>query len=863
MSSWTWLVIGTSVAYLAVLFAVAFYADRRAEAGRSVISSGTMYALSLAVYCTSWTYYGSVGRASTSGMEFLAIYLGPTLALPLGWVALRKIIRVSHRQRITSLADFISARYGKSTSLGAVVTVIAVLGVVPYIALQLKAVAGTFQILWHGAAADFSHLPVYQDTALYAALLLAGFTILFGTRHLDATERHEGMVAAIAFDSVVKLVAFLAGGFFIVFGIFGGFSDLFRQAADAHLGALFTLGSGDGYGAWIWLVVLSMFAIVLLPRQWQIGVVENVDERHLTRAMWQFPLYLLAINVFVLPVAAAGLLRFDGTVNADTYVLALPLAAGQRALALLVFIGGLSAATGMIIVECVALSTMVSNSLVMPALLRLNRRLLPRTDVTALVLGIRRATIVAVLLLGYAYFRVAGEGTALVSIGLVSFAAVAQFAPALLGGLFWKGGTRTGALVGLVGGFTVWAYTLLLPTFADVGWLRASVLSEGPAGIRLLAPQHLFGLTGMDPTSHGMFWSMLVNVGGYLAVSLAGRRTSSERAQAVLFVDALADPVRPLLRRELAPVADLRELLERFVGKQQTDETLRRYGGSANGLADAELMHQAETVLTGSIGAASARLVLGSIAGEERLRVDEVMEMIDQASHVAALEERHRLARELHDSVSQALFSMTLHTRAVELAVQRDGVDPNGRVARGLAELRSLTQGALAEMRASLFQLRPEVLHQVGLVTALRQRTEAVAAREGIAVEVHAPVERLALEGGTEEELFRLVQEAVHNSVKHAGASRIDIVLRADGAALLVEITDNGTGFDPEVPRPGAIGLTTMRERAQRLGGELTIDSAPDRSTTVRVLVPQALNGRPGAVSGDVEPRSAEGPRSA
>ena len=849
MSSWTWLVIGTSVVYLAVLFAVAFHADRRAEAGRSMISSGTVYALSLAVYCTSWTYYGSVGRASTSGVQFLAIYLGPTLALPLGWAALRKIIRISHRQRITSLADFLSARYGKSTALGAVVTIIAVVGVVPYIALQLKAVAGTFRILRYGAAKDFSHVPVYQDTALYAALLLAGFTILFGTRHLDATERHEGMVAAIALDSVVKLVAFLAGGFFIVFGIFGGFSDLFSRAADAHLGALFTLSDGGGYGAWIWLVVLSMFAIVLLPRQWQIAVVENVDERHLKRAMWQFPLYLLAINVFVLPIAAAGLLRFGGGVNADTYVLALPMAAGEQWLALLVFIGGLSAATGMIIVECVALSTMVSNSLVMPALLRWNR--LPRTDVTALVLGIRRATIVAVLLIGYAYFRVAGQGTALVSIGLVSFAAVAQFAPALLGGLFWKGGTRTGALVGLAGGFTVWAYTLLLPTFADVGWLRSSVLSDGPAGIRVLAPQHLFGQTGMDPTSHGMFWSMLVNIGGYVAVSLAGRPSSAEQAQAVLFVDALADPVRPPLRREPALVTDLREMLERFVGKEQSDETLLRYGGSANGLADPELMLQAETVLTGSIGAASARLVLGSIAGEEQLRVDEVMEMIDQASHVAALEERHRLARELHDSVSQALFSMTLYTRAVELAVQRDGVDPDGRVARGLAELRTLTQGALAEMRASIFQLRPEALHQVGLVTALRQRTEAVAAREGIAVQVYAPAERLPLEDETEEELFRLVQEAVHNSVKHAGASRIDIILSADEASLLIEIVDDGTGFDPEVPRSGTIGLTTMRERAERLGGELTIDSAPGRSTTVRVLVPDALTGRPDAVDAD------------
>ncbi len=848
----TWIVIAGSVAYLAVLFAVALHADRRADAGRSLIGNGTVYALSLAVYCTSWTYYGSVGRASTTGVEFLAIYLGPSLVLPLGWSVLRKIIRISRRNRITSLADFISARYGKSTSLGALVTVIAVFGVVPYIALQLKAVSDTFEIIRRHPAitatsADLSKVPILQDTALYAALFLAGFTILFGTRHLDATERHEGMVAAIAFDSIVKLVAFLAVGFFITFGLYGGFSDLFTRAADAHLRTLFVLGGNDGYGGWIWLIILSMLAVVLLPRQWQIAVVENVDERHLNRAIWLFPLYLLVINIFVLPIAAAGLLRFGGTVNADTYVLALPMAGGQQALAMLVFVGGLSAATGMVIVETVALSTMVSNSLVMPLLLRANRQLVQRADVTSLVLGIRRATIVFVLLLGYAYFRLAGEGTALVSIGLVSFAAVAQFAPAIVGGLFWKGGTRNGVLVGLLGGFAAWAYTLLFPTFADAGWLPASVLRDGPFGIRALAPQHLFGLSGMDPTSHGMFWSMLVNVGAYVAVSLAGRPSAAERAQAVLFVEALTDPERPRRWRRPASIGELHNLLERFVGPVRAEETVRAYRATPPAdaaTASSELVQQVETVLAGSVGSASARLVVAAVAGEEELRMDEVMEMIDHASQVAALEERHRLARELHDSVSQALFSMTLHTRAVELAVERDGGDPEGRVARGLAELRHLTQGALAEMRASIFQLRPAALHEVGLVAALKERAEAVVTREGIQVAVHAPAARLPLDARAEEELFRLVQEAMQNSVRHAGASRIDIrLVEHAGAAgtLLIEVVDDGTGFDPDVARPGHLGLQGMRERTERVGGQLTIDSAPGKPTTVRAVVPGVL----------------------
>jgi Na+/proline symporter len=850
---WTWIVVAVSIGYLGVLFAVAFYGDRRADAGRSLINSGVIYALSLAVYATSWTYYGSVGRAATSGVQFLTIYLGPTLMFALGWVVLRRIIRISRRNRITSLADFVSARYGKSTSLGGLVTVIAVVGIVPYIALQLKAVSNTFEIIRRHpeitSTSHLGHVPVLQDTALYVALLLAGFTVLFGTRHLDATERHEGMVAAIAFESVVKLLAFLAAGVFVTFGLFHGFGDVFSRAARANLDVLFAARGPGGYGGWVWLIVLSMLAIVLLPRQWQICVVENVDERHLKPAMWLFPLYLLVINIFVLPIAAAGLLRFGGAVDADTYVLALPMAVGQRMLALFVFVGGLSAAAAMIIVETVALSTMVSNSLVMPTLLRAAPRLLQRYDVRRLVLRVRRLTIVLVMLLGFAYFRLAGEGTALVSIGLVSFAAVAQFAPALLGGLFWKAGTRNGALVGIIAGFTVWTYTLLLPTFTDSGWLPTSFLHDGPFGLAPLRPQQLFGLSGMDAVSHGMFWSMFVNIGGYVGVSLLGRPRPAEQGQAALFFESVKESTRVRLWRGRVPVADLQALLQRFLGPSGV-EALHAYASrrdldtSPTATADPELVQQVETMLAGSVGTASARFVVASMAGEAQLSVEEVVEMIDEASHVAALEERHRLARELHDSVSQALFSMTLHTRAVELAVQRTGGDLDGRVARGLAHLRSLTQGALAEMRASIFQLRPDALDQEGLASAIRKRAETIATQEGLEVRVRAPQTRLPLAGRAEEELFRVVQEAMTNCVKHAQPSRIEILLREDPAlegTLIIEVADDGVGFDPNAAHTGHLGIKGMRERTERLGGELFIDSSPGGSTTVRAVLPSIL----------------------
>src|SRR5215470_14132561 len=496
------IIVLSSFAYVGLLFAVAYYGDKRADEGRSIIANPYIYALSLAVYCTSWTFYGSVGRAATSGIGFLPIYLGPTLMAALWWYVMLKIIRISKQNRITSIADFVASRYGKSQTLGGMVTIIAVVGVVPYIALQLKAISNTFSIIlrYPQTVAPEQHgAPLFLgDSTFYIAMLLAAFTILFGTRHLDATERHEGLVAAVAFESLVKLLAFIAVGLFVTFWMYRGFGDIFSRAEIApETSGLLTFGTeGGGYATWASLTFLSMASVLFLPRQFQVAVVENVDERHLAKAIWLFPLYLLAINVFVLPIAFGGLLRFpDGSVDADTFVLTLPMAEKHEFLALLVFIGGLSAATGMIIVETTALSTMVCNDLVMPVLLRLRGlRLNERPDLTGLLLGIRRGAIVLILILGYLYFRLAGEAYALVSIGLISFAAVAQFAPAILGGIFWKGGTRAGALSGLLAGFGVWLYTLLLPALARSGWMPDGFLQQGPFGIELLKPLRLFGL---------------------------------------------------------------------------------------------------------------------------------------------------------------------------------------------------------------------------------------------------------------------------------------------------------------------------------------------------------------------------------
>ncbi|MCK9388342.1 MAG: sensor histidine kinase [Sulfuritalea sp.] len=644
-----WVIVLASFSYLGILFAIAWYADRRADAGRSLIANPVVYALSLGVYCTTWTFYGSVGRAAASGIGFLPIYLGPTLLFALAGFVLYKMIRVAKTNRITSIADFVASRYGKSQLLGGLVTIIAVVGVIPYIALQLKAVSNSFAILASYPdiimPAKAGAVPVFQDSALYVATILAAFTILFGTRHLDATERHEGMVAAIAVESVVKLVAFLAVGVFVVWGMHDGVGDIFAQAATVPEVArrLATADSPAAYGTWGTLIFLSLFASLLLPRQFQIAVVENVNESHLRRAVWMFPLYLFLINLFVLPVALAGLLHFPGGgVDADTFVLTLPMARQQEALALFVYIGGLSAATGMVIVETIALSTMVCNDLVMPLLLRLPMLgLAARADLSGLLLEIRRWAIVIILGLGYLYFRVAGEAYALVSIGLISFAAVAQFAPVVIGGLFWKGGTRDGALAGLTAGFVLWAYTLLLPSFAKSGWLPDGFIAHGLFGIELLRPQHLFGLTGLDEITHCLVWSLLVNLGAYIGVSLQRVPNMREARQATLFVGGAEAAGIPGWRGS-AGVADLLPLAGRFLGLERAQEAFARHAlqrglrGVEELPADTLLVNFAETLLAGAIGSASARAMVASVVTEEPLGIDEVMNILDEASEVRA-----------------------------------------------------------------------------------------------------------------------------------------------------------------------------------------------------------------------------------
>jgi len=890
-------IIITSFGYLGLLFAIAYYADQRADAGRPVIASPYVYSLSLAVYATAWTFYGSVGRAASDGVGFLPIYIGPTLMIALWWIVMRKIIRISKQNRITSLADFIASRYGKSALLGGLVTVIAVIGILPYISLQLKAVSNSFTILvqYPEIVMPTSVLdsPIRDDTALWVAMILAAFTIAFGTRHLDAAEHHQGMVAAIAFESLVKLLAFLAVGVFVTFGMHAGFGDLFaRASAVPKLRAMMTPleGVAGGYAGWVWLTILSMLAIMFLPRQFQVTVIENVDEKHLSKAIWLFPAYMLAINVFVLPVAFGGLLRFpDGNVDADTFVLTLPMAERQELLALLVFIGGLSAATGMVIVETIALSTMVCNDLVMPVLLRWPRlRLIERRDLTGLLLGIRRGAIVLIVFLGYLYFKLAGEAYALVSIGLISFAAVAQFAPPILGGIFWKGGTRLGAFWGLVAGFAVWSYTLLLPALARSGWLPISLLDDGPFGIDVLRPLQLFGLAGLDQITHAMIWSMIANIGAYVGVSLCVAQTADEHRQASLFVDVFrqtGESGGARFWRGTASVPELYNLLGRFFGVAAAETSFADYARS-KGLtwpddrlvADAELVHYVEMQLAGAIGAASARVMVASVVKEEALTLDEVREILDEASQVVVyshrleqksreleaataelreanerLKELDRLKDDFVSTVTHELRTPLTSIRAfTEILVDKPNMDTAQRseflgiITKEAERLTRLINGVLdlakiesgkADWVESGVDLKEVIADTLAAMGQLFKE-------KNIEVQTQLP-ERVSLVRADLDRMIQVTLNLLSNAAKFCDSrrGRIEIALTESDGCLRVDVRDNGRGVDPEnhevifskfhqvgdtltdKPHGTGLGLHISRRIVEHFGGRMWVES--------------------------------------
>src|SRR5664279_940101 len=575
-----WGVIAAAFGYIGFLFLVASHGNRLSPTQRGR-ASGLIYPLSLAIYCTSWTFFGSVGFASRTSVDFLAIYIGPVLMIALGTPLLRRVIKLAKSQNITSIADFIGARYGKSQAVAATVALIAIIGSVPYIALQLKAVASSLETILSEDQA-FSSIPIIGDIALDVTLAMAAFAVLFGTRQADATEHQHGLMLAVATESIVKLVAFLAAGAFVTFWMFNPV-ELFERAMKTPE-ALRAIEYVPSIGNFLTMTLLSFCAIMLLPRQFHVSVVENSSDAEVGRARWLFPLYLVAINLFVIPIALAGLITFPfGAVDSDMYVLALPIEGNSPLLSVAIFVGGLSAATAMVIVECVALSVMVSNDFVVPLVLQ-RRPQSPanQKDFGNFLLKVRRFAIFAIMLMAYFYYRALGNAQ-LASIGLLSFAAIAQLAPAFFGGLLWRRATARGAIGGMLTGFAMWIYTLFLPSFLDSTPAGLILLQHGPFGIEALRPQALFG-ADLSPLLHGVLWSLSLNILAYIVLSVARQPSSIERLQADLFAPRALVPTVPTFRRWRATttVQEIQSTVAQYLGPDRAHHAFQAFAVTHN-----------------------------------------------------------------------------------------------------------------------------------------------------------------------------------------------------------------------------------------------------------------------------------------
>lgn len=886
------LLVLSCLAYVAFLFLVAFLAERRAAMGRiGWLRSPLIYTLSLSIYCTAWTFYGAVGYAARSGLEFLTIYLGPTLVFVGWWLLLRKLVRIGRQQRVTSIADLISSRFGKSNLLGIVVTLLAVVAATPYIALQLQSVTLSFGVFASETPEGWA-LPDRDATAIWVAAGLALFTILFGTRNLDANEQHHGVVLAIAVEAVVKLVALLAVGIFVVWGMAGGPAEMFAriEASDLRDWPLEP-------GRWTGLIFVSAAAVICLPRMFQVMVVEGGDERHLARASWAFPFYLLLMSLFIVPIAVIGLERMPAGANPDMFVLTVPLAEGQGALAMLAFLGGFSSATSMVIVESIALATMVSNHVVMPIWLKLRPKAALTGDVRRTVILSRRLSIVAVLTLGYLYYRMSGGSAALAAIGLIAFVGMAQVMPVLVGGLFWRGATRIGAAAGLVTGFVVWAYTLYLPSFGPDAALSAAIFAEGPAGIGWLRPQALFGVEGMDPLLHALFWSIALNSFAFCLFSVLTFPGPVERMQGAAFVnvfDAEAAGPKGWTRGWAEPEA-LLMMTQRILGEEAALALFAaeaRAQGKDGFLPEPtpDFVAGLERRLAGSVGAATAHAMISQLVGRATVSVEDLMAVANETAQImeysaqleAQREELTRTAQQLREA-NEKLTQLSVQKDAFLSQISHELRTPMTSI-RAFSEI--LTEGDLPpemvahygriihEEAIRLTRLLDDLLDlgvlengsvqlNIGLANLQQMIDRALAAAS------HTRPERsfLILRDLPAENIFlrtdadRLVQvfiNLISNARKYcdATAPELRVVVRQRAGRVTVDFIDNGSGIPKESQRlifekfarltdqtragGAGLGLAICREVMANLGGG--IDYLPGQGgAAFRVTVPLRL----------------------
>lgn len=648
MSNFQWLILAIAIGYLILLFSIAYWVENSIKLKKFVRNNAVIYSLSLAIYCTAWTYFGSVGTAATTGLNFLPIYLGPTLIMPIWYFFLRKMIRVVKMNNITTIADFLSLRYGVSSGLGMWITILCIVGIVPYISLQIKAITNSFELIMFQNTLHDSVLSF--NLSIIISIVLALFIILFGAKKMDSSEHNSGIVASIAFESVLKLIAFLIAGIFISYFVFDSPQSIYTEAMHhiPNIKNLITIQGKSPFAEWFGLSVLSAIAITLLPRQFQVGVIENQSEQHLKTSVWLFPLYLFLINLFVLPIAFGGDILFQNLhINPDYYILDIPLKFNERFIGIIVFLGGFSAASAMIILETLALSNMFSNNFLIPLILKIgknqrniNERLAHKT------LFLKRASILMILSLSLLYYKLLSPFYSLVSIGLISFVFIAQFFPSVLGAMYWKKATKKAVYISLAFGVSIWLYTLVLPSIIDNFILGKDIIQNGLFGLNFLKPTQLFFLDEFSPVIHGFFWSMFFNILIFIVVSLVTTPGYKEKQQAYIFVDvfkysSLEDS--SVVWKETAMISDITSLLEKFLGKERAVLALNSFSKRYDIVIDPEkpsdpkIIPYVEGLLSKIVGPISARILVESVIKEKEIYINEMLDIIQESKEIISL----------------------------------------------------------------------------------------------------------------------------------------------------------------------------------------------------------------------------------
>lgn len=900
MNSFQFLTVCVSIGYLICLFLIAYFVEKKPSWKEYVKSSSTIYALSLAIYCTAWTFYGSIGSASKSGISFLPIYLGPTIMMPLWFLIVKKINRIAKAANITTFADFLSIRYSNSTNLGMFITLLMIVGIIPYISLQIKAISESFYILM-----QINHQDLGVISSLNMPVIVTGimglFIIVFATQKMESTEHHSGIVASIAFESLFKLLAFLIAGIVICYVVFSSPTEIFQRISLGRETSKFlTMPTNQSFMEWAGFTLLSGIAVMILPRQFQVAVIENTKESHLKSAMWKFPLYLFLINLFVLPVALGGNIFLSNYIglNPDYYLLEIPLFNQMKYVGLLVFLGGFSAATAMIAIETVALSNMLSNNFIIPLILKLGMSSV-RDTIAMRTLLLRRISVAVILLLTLIYYKSISPLYSLVSIGLISFVFIAQFFPALLGALYLKQSNHKAVFGSVFVGFSIWLYTLVLPSIIDSTFWGQSIIQHGLFGLSIFKPNALFGLDVFSPVIHSFFWSTLFNVTTYLLLVFKYRPSNYEKQQAHLYVDVFkysSIDDSQIVWKEVAALSDLKSLMVKFLGEEKTtialNSFMKRFDISLESdmTTDPRLIPFVERLLSKFVGTVSARILIESVIKEKEIYINEMIDIIQESKEFISLNreltkksyELEKAKRELedinrrlllHDQTKNEFLSTVSHELKSPLTSIRSLseilTDSDGLSEQEVSQFSSIINKESARVTRLINQLLDLEKYDNGKEKLILNVVNLIEFIEDIIGTLHAELKEknISIQKHVDpkineiicdrDKMMQVIINLVGNSIKFSPKNSVielNIILHENHYELSVK--DCGTGIDTQYqdlifdrffqakdqtiikPKGSGLGLAISKKIVQLHLGEIYVLESSKKGTTFVIELP-------------------------